>query len=76
LICWRERTGDDASVEIPGGVHCVAIGDDVTDEDMFKHLPPGGIGIHVGVQTSSAQYHLPGHQVVRALLRELVHAKT
>ncbi len=42
------------------GALLVAIGDDATDEDMFRHLPPGGIGIHVGAQTSSAQYHLPG----------------
>ncbi len=52
----------------------VAIGDDATDEDMFKHLPPGGISIHVGAQGSGAQYLLPGFQMVRALLRDIAKA--
>jgi trehalose 6-phosphate synthase/phosphatase len=60
--------------ESPRDALIVAIGDDATDEDMFRHMPPSGIGIHVGVQTSCAPYHLPGHQSVRKLLQELSEA--
>jgi trehalose 6-phosphate synthase/phosphatase len=53
----------------PPGTLLVAIGDDTTDEDMFKHLPPDGIGIHTGSLTSRAQFRLTGHQAVRAFLQ-------
>ena len=58
----------------PPGALVVAVGDDATDEDMFRHLPERGIGIHVGVQTSSAPYSLPNHQSVRALLQDIAHS--
>jgi len=59
----------------PPGALVVAIGDDATDEDMFRHLPERGIGIHVGVQSSSAAYSLPSHHAVRALLKEIAEAR-
>ena len=49
----------------------VAVGDDTTDEDMFKHMPADSIGIHVGPLASRAQYRLGGHHAVRALLKEI-----
>lgn len=49
----------------------VAIGDDTTDEDMFRHLPPGDISIHVGTQPSAAQYRVADHHAVRQLLEKL-----
>lgn len=55
----------------PQGALLVAIGDDTTDEDMFKHLPPDGIGIHVGSLTSRARFRLGGHHAVRTLLQEI-----
>jgi trehalose 6-phosphate synthase/phosphatase len=58
----------------PPGALVVAIGDDATDEDMFRHLPERGIGIHVGVQSSGASYSVPNHQSVRALLQDIAHS--
>jgi trehalose 6-phosphate synthase/phosphatase len=58
----------------PTGALLVAVGDDTTDEDMFRHLPPDGIGIHVGALTSRAKYRLSGYAAVRALLREIARA--
>lgn len=53
------------------GALIVAIGDDTTDEDMFKSLPPDGISIHVGPGASRAKYRLDGHPAARALLHEI-----
>ncbi len=50
----------------------LAIGDDHTDEDIFKALPPNAVTIKVGSQVSAARYYLRNHQEVRAFLRTLV----
>ncbi len=50
----------------------VGIGDDWTDEDLFKSLPPNALSIRVGMERSNARYHLPNHTAVRRLLREFV----
>ncbi len=49
----------------------MAIGDDRTDEDMFRLMPPESFTIKVGAQRSAAQYHLDAVPDVRKLLREL-----
>lgn len=49
----------------------VGIGDDRTDEDLFEHLPESGISIHVGPESSRAQFRLPNVSGVRRLLRDL-----
>ncbi|WP_143306841.1 bifunctional alpha,alpha-trehalose-phosphate synthase (UDP-forming)/trehalose-phosphatase [Chitinophaga vietnamensis] len=49
----------------------MALGDDVTDEDIFKVLPSKAITIKVGSQVSAAQYYLRSHHEVRHLLRTL-----
>lgn len=49
----------------------MAIGDDVTDEDMFKALPPDGYGIKVGPGRTAADYRLPDAAAVLRLLRKL-----
>ncbi len=50
----------------------VAVGDDTTDEDMFRHLPPGGISIHVGEPEGLAHYVMRDSTVVRRWLQHLV----
>jgi trehalose 6-phosphate synthase/phosphatase len=50
----------------------LAIGDDNTDEDIFKALPANAVTIKVGSQVSAARYYLRNHQEVRAFLRTLV----
>lgn len=60
---------------LAGGVEparLVAIGDDVTDEDMFAAMPPEAVTIHVGQGPSRARYRLPDSMTVRKLLRTLV----
>lgn len=49
----------------------LAIGDDHTDEDIFKSLPENAVTIKVGSQMSSAKYFLPDPESVRKLLRNL-----
>ncbi|MBS1580622.1 MAG: bifunctional alpha,alpha-trehalose-phosphate synthase (UDP-forming)/trehalose-phosphatase [Bacteroidetes bacterium] len=50
----------------------LAIGDDRTDEDLFKALPPGAFSIKVGIPPSHARYCIRGPEDVSALLAALV----
>jgi trehalose 6-phosphate synthase/phosphatase len=49
-----------------------AMGDDVTDEDLFRALPEGAIAISVGFRPSSARYRVARPRAARALLASLV----
>lgn len=49
-----------------------AIGDDNTDEEMFAVLPPNGLSVCVGTQTSNAQLRLPDVASCREFLRGLM----
>jgi trehalose 6-phosphate synthase/phosphatase len=48
-----------------------AMGDDVTDDDMFGALPPGAISISVGFRPSQARYRVARPRGARALLESL-----
>jgi trehalose 6-phosphate synthase/phosphatase len=48
----------------------IAIGDDHTDEDMFKVMPEDAITVKVGGQISAATYYLNTYEEVRSLLQE------
>jgi len=50
----------------------LAIGDDLTDEDVFKVLPPTAWSIKVRFSASAAKFSLSSPSRVRALLRELI----
>ncbi|RYF19417.1 MAG: bifunctional alpha,alpha-trehalose-phosphate synthase (UDP-forming)/trehalose-phosphatase [Flavobacteriales bacterium] len=50
----------------------LALGDDHTDEDIFKVLPDDAISIKVGGNISAAKYFLTDHNEVRKLLWSLV----
>ncbi|HZR16257.1 MAG TPA: bifunctional alpha,alpha-trehalose-phosphate synthase (UDP-forming)/trehalose-phosphatase [Verrucomicrobiae bacterium] len=52
----------------------LAIGDDWTDEELFRALPPSAYSVRVGLAQTSARYHLGNHTAVRRVLRELVDA--
>ncbi|HYA28155.1 MAG TPA: bifunctional alpha,alpha-trehalose-phosphate synthase (UDP-forming)/trehalose-phosphatase [Acidobacteriota bacterium] len=45
-----------------------AIGDDATDEDLFKFLPPSAISIRVGIAGTHAQYNIRNSAEVIDLL--------
>lgn len=49
----------------------MAIGDDHTDEDIFKSLPENAITIKVGSNISAARFYLRDPGSVRSLLRSL-----
>ncbi len=49
----------------------IAIGDDHTDEDIFKVLPDSAYTIKVGAYISAARYYLRNYLDVRALLSDL-----
>jgi trehalose 6-phosphate synthase/phosphatase len=49
----------------------LGIGDDWTDEDLFRALPADAFSVRVGMAKTAAQYHLNSHVTVRRVLREL-----
>ena len=49
----------------------IALGDDHTDEDIFKALPADAYTIKVGSNISAARYYLKDFTQVRALLKDL-----
>lgn len=50
----------------------LAIGDDTTDDDMFRALPAHGISIKVGDFSEAAQYRLPWQDEVVPFLEGLI----
>lgn len=53
----------------------LAIGDDWTDEDLFRALPSTAFSVRVGLANTAARYHLSNHTAVRRILRELCEAQ-
>lgn len=49
----------------------LGIGDDWTDEDLFRALPPDALSVRVGVETTAARYYLVNPAAVRRFLKEL-----
>ncbi len=52
----------------------LAIGDDRTDEDLFRAMPDGSWTVHVGLGASQARYRLDGPRDVWRLLEALAAA--
>lgn len=50
----------------------LAIGDDTTDEDMFRAIPQDGISIKVGNFSSAAKYRIPLQSSVIPFLRSII----
>jgi trehalose 6-phosphate synthase/phosphatase len=46
----------------------LSVGDDQTDEDVFRALPPEAVTIRVGTLFSRARFSLPDYRAVRGLL--------
>jgi trehalose 6-phosphate synthase/phosphatase len=53
------------------GTTVAAIGDDRTDDDIFRALPSGHLTVAVGHRPTRAAYHVPDFRAVRRLLRML-----
>lgn len=60
---WSERRAE--------GTLCVAMGDDVTDEDMFSALPEQGVAVHVGLSPTIAKVRLKDSDQARRFLTEI-----
>ncbi len=58
--------------DLPPGTPILAMGDDVTDEDLLGALPDNAMSIHVGGGPSIARFRLEDPFAVRALLRKIV----
>lgn len=58
------------------GVRIIAMGDDVTDEDMFAELDDDDASISVGPRIVNADAHAAGVPSARAFLRWLAEART
>ena len=52
----------------------LGIGDDWTDEDLFRALPASAFSVRVGLATTSARYYLSGPATVRRMLHEMCEA--
>ncbi len=50
----------------------IAVGDDWTDEDLFRVLPESAYSIRVGVTQSYARYNLYNYLEVRDLIEEMI----
>jgi trehalose 6-phosphate synthase/phosphatase len=50
----------------------IAMGDDRTDEDLFKALPPSAASIIVGTLPSIARIRIEDHVAARRLLRQII----
>jgi trehalose 6-phosphate phosphatase len=69
-VRWLERL---LAVRRRVPLRIVYVGDDITDEDGFQAVGPGGVSVVVGKQRpTAARFHLPDPAAVEALLRMLV----
>lgn len=57
---------------VPPGTVLVAMGDDRTDEDLFRALPPEAYTFSAGPWSSHARFRLNGPHDVRAFLRSFI----
>ena len=49
----------------------LGIGDDWTDEDLFRALPPTAFSVRVGMASTTARFYLGNPAAVRRILRQL-----
>jgi trehalose-6-phosphatase len=72
-LSWAEKGAVVPLLEKPLGVpdFRLAIGDDVTDEDLFARLPLTAWTVRVGAGDSGARFRLPGPRAVTAFLDRL-----
>jgi trehalose 6-phosphate synthase/phosphatase len=49
----------------------LAMGDDWTDEEMFKVMPPGAFTVKIGIAPSHARFNLADFNGARTILREV-----
>ncbi len=67
----KALVGQRVCADAAAGTTVVAIGDDWTDEDLFRALPPSTVTIAVGGRPTRAKFRVDDHRGVRQLLRAL-----
>ncbi|MBK8979393.1 MAG: bifunctional alpha,alpha-trehalose-phosphate synthase (UDP-forming)/trehalose-phosphatase [Planctomycetes bacterium] len=60
--------------EVDERTFVLCMGDDRTDRDMYRALPPNAISVHVGGGDDQTRYSIPSPAKARAFLRELADA--
>lgn len=50
----------------------LALGDDWTDEDMFRALPPEAYSVRVSMESTAARFRIANPAAVRQVLRDLI----
>ncbi len=72
--CGGINKGAAAMAFIPKGRSdfILAVGDDLTDEDLFQALPATACSIRVGIENSHAQFNLRNHVEVLELLKSII----
>jgi trehalose 6-phosphate synthase/phosphatase len=58
--------------EAGANVAIVAIGDDRSDDDLFRALPPGAVSVAVGRSAAAARFRLDDYRSVRRLLLSVI----
>jgi trehalose 6-phosphate synthase/phosphatase len=53
----------------------LAVGDDLTDEDLFRELPEGAFSIKVGLSPSRAKFRFKNQNEVVPFLKAIKNAK-
>jgi trehalose 6-phosphate synthase/phosphatase len=66
LVAHRIQT------ELAGESLLVAIGDDRTDEELFRALPPSSVTVAAGSRPTCARFRVADYRAVRQVLRSLV----
>ena len=64
-----------ALADAPENALFVGIGDDRTDLDLFRAMPPGGLSFQVGDAPTQATARLPNWREVRRFLEEVIRAR-
>ena len=58
------------------GDFILAVGDDGTDEDLFRALPPTAYSVRIGLANTAARFHLSSHTSLRRILREFCETRS
>jgi trehalose 6-phosphate synthase/phosphatase len=68
----KSLVGQRVQTEASENTQLIAIGDDRTDDDLFRALLPPSLTVAVGARPTDARFRLPDYRAVRQLLRGVV----
>jgi trehalose 6-phosphate phosphatase len=75
LLPWEAQTKGSALVEamkLKGAGRAIYLGDDLTDEEVFKLDTAEVLGVHIGQQESAAHYYLHAQSEVETVIKLMV----